>query len=142
MEFLGTESVADSVAVERDLRGAIPAKRIRPLRRPARLDKRSGAWKRICELRAVYASGLGDRPLTPLLEARISEAAHLMATAEIARARFLKGEAGIRIDAVATCERIARDAVKALRLVDGPPKPAGPSAIERLRSHMAGLVRE
>lgn len=105
-------------------------KRIRDRRRrPARLDKRSGAWKRICELRAVYASALGDRPLTPLLESRITEAAHLAATAEIARARFLKGEAGIRIDAVATCERIARDAVRALGLVDGPkPRPASPLA--------------
>lgn len=120
MEFPASESVADSAAIVRAHGGDAPAKRIRPLRRPARLDKRSGAWKRICELKAVYSSGLGDRPLTPLLDARIDEAAHLVATAEIARARFLKGEAGIRIDAVATCERIARDAVKALRLVDGP----------------------
>jgi hypothetical protein len=136
-----SKCAAHTAAISGNFSGAIPAKRIRPLRRPARLDKRSGAWKRICELKAVYSSGLGDRPLTPLLEARISEAAHLMATAEIARARFLKGEAGVRIDAVATVERLARDAVKALRLADAPSKPAGSSAIERLRSHMAEISR-
>ena len=128
MEFPASERVGDAAAMAGELSGAAPAKRIRPLRRPARLDKRSGAWRRICELRELYESGLGDRERTPLLMARVQEAAMKMATAEVARARFLKGDA-IRIDAVATCERIARDAVRALRLVDGS-RPKTPSLAE------------
>jgi hypothetical protein len=119
VEFPASERVGDAAAMACELSGAPPAKRIRPLRRPARLDKRSGVWRRICELRELYETGLGDRERTPLLMARVQEAAMKMATAEVARARFLKGDA-IRIDAVATTERIARDAVRALRLVDAP----------------------
>ena len=115
----GMSLQGDSAAMAAELSGDVPPKRIRTLRRPARLDKRLGIWKRICELKALYESALGDRERTPLLMARVQEAAMKMATAEVARARFLKGES-IRIDAVATCERIARDAVRALKLVDSP----------------------
>jgi hypothetical protein len=93
-----------------------PPKRDRR-RRPAKIDKRSGVWLRILELKAIYESGLADRVRSPLLEARIHEAAMLMVTAEVARARFLKGEA-IRIDAVVSAERVAKAAVDKLHLAD------------------------
>jgi hypothetical protein len=38
---------------------------------------RSAAWLRVLDLKAIYLTRIGDRPLTPSLESRIHEAAML-----------------------------------------------------------------
>jgi hypothetical protein len=61
---------------------------------------------------------------------KLEQAAQLQAFAEAARGRFLRGESSDRVDGICTAERLAERAVKALRLVDGPPKP--PTLLEHL----------
>jgi len=138
------DSVSDSTAIDHGRRGDAPAKRDRPRRLLTRVDRRTAAGKRITELKATFLAALEaqGRELTPSLKLKVEQAAQLQAFAEAARGRFLRGESSDRIDGICTAERLAERAVKALRLVDGPAKPAGPSAIERLRSHMEALVRE
>jgi hypothetical protein len=118
VEFASSESHAAPAPIARPSVAPAKPKRIRDRRRrPAKIDKRSGAWKRIVELMSIYESGLGDRQMTPLLASMVHEAAMATTTAEIARARFLKGEP-IRIDAVVSAERVAKAAVDKLHLVD------------------------
>jgi hypothetical protein len=120
VEFSTSESQADAAPIVRPSVAPAKPKRVRDRRRrPAKIDRRSGVWLRILELKAIYESGLAsDRVRTPLLEARIHEAAMLTALAEVGRARFLSGVGSDRLDAVMTAERVARDAVAKLRLAD------------------------
>ena len=55
----------------------------------------------------------------------------------------MRGEARCNLDELIRAERRAASAVKGLGIVEAKParEERGPSAIERLRAHMEGLVR-
>jgi len=112
------------------------AKRLTTVSRSTRLGKR------IDELMAMLTAAL-DGELTPMRKLAVERAAQLTAIAEKARGDFMRDSLGT-LDDIVRLERKADQAVRALRLVDEPAKreKRGPAAIERLRSHMAGLVRE
>jgi hypothetical protein len=87
-----------------------------------RVDRRSAVGKRLAELKGTFMEVLESqgRGLTPILRMKVETACEALATAELARGRYMRGESRDRLDAVMTAERLAERAVKALRLTDGP----------------------
>jgi hypothetical protein len=109
--------------------GASTAKR--PRRRPhyrkelTRIDRRSRAWRRICELTELFTSALGEASveLSPMRRMRIEEAAQLKALAEQVRSEFLRGQFS-DLDELVRAERHAAAAVRKLGLPYETPKRA------------------
>ena len=129
MEFPGSELATAATRIGDSRAVVTRSKRKRRYLRP-RIDRRNRTGRRIVELTKTFKASIGGRPLTPLLEIRIAEAAELLAIAEEARAAWLRGD-GDRLEAVATMERHAAAAVKALPLVDASSR-AEPSWIAEL----------
>jgi hypothetical protein len=92
------------------------AKRLTTVNRSTRLGKR------IDELTAMLTAAV-DGELTPMRKLNVDRAAQLTAIAELARGDFMRDGKGT-LDDIVRLERKADQAVRALRLVDGPPKPA------------------
>lgn len=141
MDFSASESATDATpSARRSFAVPSPKQRTRA-RALTRVDRRSVAGKRITELKTTFLAALEaqGRELTPTLRMKVEQAAQLQAFAEAARGRFLRGESSDRLDGICTAERLAERAVKALRLVDGPPK--APSLFERLASAAAERAR-
>jgi hypothetical protein len=133
VEFPASESQADAAPIVRPCAAPAKPKRIRDRRRLlTKVDGRSAVGLRVAELKRLFATSMGDRPMTAALKMKVEMAAQLSAFAEQARGRWLRGESSDRIDAICTAERIAERSVKALRLADDS-KPRS----SRLATHFA-----
>jgi hypothetical protein len=96
------------------------------------IDKRGVLWKRISELRQVFADALtGAGELSPLRKLKVETAAQAVATAELARGRFMRDGHGDLADLVAA-ERRADAAVRAIGLPKERPKPLTASVADIL----------
>lgn len=91
-----------------------------------KIDKRGRLGKRIAELTAMFAAAAGDEQ-TPMRKMKVEKAAQLTAIAELARGDFMRDAQGT-LDDVVRVERKADQAVRALGIVEGKPKPASPLA--------------
>jgi len=77
------------------------------------LDRRTKEWRRRGEMVAMLMDQLGGS-VSEGLQRQINATAEMLVIAEIARARFLAGEAGISLDDVIRAERTAGLAEKRL----------------------------
>ena len=93
-----------------------------------KIDKRGRFGRRVAELTALFAASISGET-SPMMRLKIEKAAQLTAIAELARGDFMRDGKGT-LDDIVRLERKADQAVRALRLVDGPPKP--PSLLEHL----------
>jgi hypothetical protein len=111
-----------------------PPKRKRSRRRLALrpIDRRTQAGRRIGELRQVFTAALVDAgvELTPMRRLKVEQASAALATAELARARYMRdGETGGKVlDELLRAERRADAAVKRLGLPYERPVPAPPAS--------------
>jgi hypothetical protein len=87
-----------------------------------KIDKRGRFGRRVAELTALFAASISGET-SPMMRLKIEKAAQLTAIAELARGDFMRDGKGT-LDDIVRLERKADQAVRALRLVDGPPKPA------------------
>jgi hypothetical protein len=131
VEFSTSERQADAAPIMRSSIANPSPKRIRR-KALVKVDRRTVAGKRVADLRAMFLASLEaqGREMTAALMMKVDQAAQLQAFAEAARGRYLRSEGNDRIDAIATCERLAERAVAKLQLTDGA-KPA-PSLLARL----------
>ena len=138
MEFSTSEHVADAAPVMLPVRATSAPKRSRA-KRLTRVDKRSPVGKRIGELKATFTAALESqgREVTPMLRMKIETASQALATAELARGRYMRGDGNDRLDAVMTAERLAERAVRGLHLPDGP-EPKRRALAEHLAAKAAG----
>jgi hypothetical protein len=121
VEFPASESRADAPQVEAMRPTSVRAKqKVDRRRRLTKVDGRSAVGLRIAELTRLFEASLGDRPMMAPLKLKVERAAQMVAFAEQARGRWLRGESSDRIDAICTAERIAERAVAKLRLTDDP----------------------
>jgi hypothetical protein len=129
----GPENRTDAAPLMRSSIANPSPKRIRR-KALVKVDRRTVAGRRVSELRTLFLASLEaqGRDMTAGLMMKVDQAAQLQAFAEAARGRYLRSEGNDRIDAIATCERLARDAVRALRLVDGPTPKVGTALADRL----------
>ena len=115
MQFSGSESRADAPQADA-VRSAIrdgEAKGRSHERLLAKIDGRGRVALRIAKLKALFATSLADREMTPWLDHKIGQAAELLSMAEKARGDYLRGE-HCQLDDVVRAERRAEAAVAAL----------------------------
>ncbi|NTI03463.1 hypothetical protein G6K88_15675 [Agrobacterium rhizogenes] len=80
------------------------------------LDRRTHEWRRRAELMLMFADALGGpSKIDDMTASKIASAADMRVIAEIARARFLRGE-DISLDDVVRAERAAGLTEKALQI--------------------------
>jgi hypothetical protein len=110
-----TEMATDEAVIGGVLASPDRVKRKRR-RLPPKINKRSRIGRRVVELKALFTSSLvaSGREMTDLLMFKLDAAAEAQAVSEAARQAFLRGQSNVRAEGLATLERLARDAVKAL----------------------------
>jgi len=86
-----------------------------------KIDGRGRVALRIAKLKALFATSLADREMTPWLDHKIGQAAELLAMAEKGRGDYLRGE-HCQLDDVVRAERRAEAAVAALGIREAKPK--------------------
>jgi hypothetical protein len=104
-------------------------KRIRDHKKSlTRLDQRTVAWKRVVELRRLFAAAVVSAgfDLTPLRVDLVEQAAAARALAEFARGKFMRGEAS-DLDDLLRAERRADQLVRRLGLAAEESKPVAAS---------------
>ena len=122
-------SSTSEVATDARVIGAVLSSpdRVKRKRRrlPPKINKRSRIGRRVVELKALFASSLeaSGREMTDLLVFKLDAAAEAQAVSEAARQAVLRGQSNVRAEGLATLERLARDAVKALGLDETRAKP-------------------
>jgi hypothetical protein len=130
VEFLASESRADTPQVEAMRAPPVTAKQKVDRRRLlTKTDGRSRIALRIAKLKALFATSLADREMTPWLDHKIGQAAELLAMAEKGRGDYLRGE-HCQLDDVVRAERRAESAVAALGITERDPRarPTSPLA--------------
>jgi hypothetical protein len=114
VEFTTSESRADASQVEAMRSPSAKAKQKVDRRRLlTKIDGRGRVALRIAKLKALFATSLADREMTPWLDHKIGQAAELLAMAEKGRGDYLRGE-HCQLDDVVRAERRAEAAVAAL----------------------------
>jgi hypothetical protein len=109
---------------------AVEAPRRSRKRTLTKVNRGSVLGKRIDELKTLFASAFAADDLTPMRREKIGAAAQLQAMAEAERGAWMRGEARCDLDELVRLERRATQAVKAIGIPEGKPKP--PSIIARL----------
>jgi hypothetical protein len=122
LQFSGSESRADAPQVETMRAPSVTAKQKVDRRRLlTKIDGRGRVALRIAKLKALFATSLADREMTPWLDHKIGQAAELLAMAEKGRGDYLRGE-HCQLDDVVRAERRAEAAVAALGIREAKPK--------------------
>jgi hypothetical protein len=142
VEFPASGMATDATRIDGACPGRAPRKRPNRITRrrylPPKIDRRSRVGRRVKELQATFIAALEaqGREMTAVLSLNVQRASEALAMAEDARQRFLRGEGSVRLDAIATVERLAERAVAKLRLADAE-KPRAPSLLAYLAQKAA-----